>query len=180
MTYEKAISRHLLVILAVLALALVAPAAAQETSKLAAQSGETIEVGAEPIILDLINLRNQDTLNPITELRKYRDDDPRKEVTQVLGVPNDDYYKINIHTLKGKYGQYFAYSKADGLIEHNSIVFAQAPTATATQTQTAATVTETPTETSPATTAPTQAPLPGLIVIAALGICGLLAAAQKR
>ncbi len=180
MSCDKVISRHLLAILVVLSLVLVAPAAAQETSKLAVQPGETIEVGAEPIILDLINLRNADTLNPITELRRYRDDDPRKEIIRVIGVPNDDYFKINVYTLDGKYGRYFAYSKADGLIEHNSIVFAQAPIATATQTQTAATVTETPAETAPATTAPTQAPLPGLIAIAALGICGLLAAAQKR
>jgi hypothetical protein len=180
MMYEKTTSRYLLVALAVLALALVVPAAAQETGKLAVQPGETIEVGAEPIILDLIDLRNQDTLNPITELRKYRDDDPRKEIILVLGVPNDGYYKINIHTLKGKYGRYFAYSQKDGLIEHSSIVFVQAATPTATET--VVTVAETPTEAPPATTttAPTQAPLPGLIAIAALGICGLFAAAQKR
>lgn len=180
MTDQKMASRYLFAALAVLTLVLVAPAAAQETGKLAAQPGQTIEVGAEPIILDLINLRNPDTLNPVTELRKYRDDDPRKEIVRVIGVPNDDYFKINVYTLDGKYGRYFPYSTADGLIEHNSIVFVHAQTPT--PTETTATITETPTETPPATatTAPTQAPLPGLIAIAALGICGLLAAAQKR
>lgn len=181
MTRERVTSRYLLVILAVLALALVAPAAAQETTPRVVQPGETIEVGSEPLVLDLINLRDQDTFNPVTELRYYRDDDPNKQVVKVIGVPNDDYFKINVYTLDGKYGRYFAYSKADGLIEHNSIVFARAPIVTVTQTQTAATATQTPTETITDTaTATTQAPLPGLITIAALGICGLLAAAQKR
>ncbi|WP_292365473.1 MULTISPECIES: hypothetical protein [unclassified Methanoculleus] len=180
MTDQKMASRYLLAALAVLTLVLVAPAAAQETGKLVVQPGQTIEVGAEPFVVDLINLRNQDTLNPITELRQYRDDDPRKQVIRVIGVPNDDYFKINTYTFHGKYGRYFPYSTADGLIEHNSILFVHAQTPTPTETVT--TVTETPTEAPPATatTAPTQAPLPGLIAIAALGICGLLAAAQKR
>ncbi|MCM2464824.1 hypothetical protein [Methanoculleus oceani] len=180
MTCDKVISRYLLAIFVVLCLALVVPAAAQETGKLTVQPGETIEVGAEPIILDLINLRKADTFNPVTELRLYRDDDPLKQLVQVIGVPNDDFFKINVYTLKGKYGRYFAYSKQDGLIHENSIVFVHASTPTATET--VATATETPAETPVATTATatTQAPLPGLIAIAALGICGLLAAAQKR
>ncbi|MDI3507211.1 MAG: hypothetical protein PWR21_1264 [Methanoculleus sp.] len=182
MTYDNVISRHLLVILMVPALVLVAPAAAQETHKLTVQPGETIEVGAETLVLDLINFRNQSTLNPVTELRQYRDEDSRKEITRVIGVSNDDYFKINAYTFKGKYGRYFAYSKQDGLIEHNSIVFVQAATPTATETVAAVTETLTETPTAPATaaTAPAQAPLPGLIAIAAVGICGLFTAAQKR
>lgn len=178
MTYKKMRSGYLLVILAVLALALVVPAAAQATGKLAVQPGETVEVEAEPIVLDLINLRNASSFNPITELRQYRDDDPRKQVTWVIGVSNDGYFKINTHTLHGKYGRYFPYNSADGVVERNSIVFAQAQTPAPSPTETVTTVTETPTETSaaPTTAVPTQAPLPGLIAIVALGICGLLGA----
>lgn len=179
MIHERTTSRHLLVLLAALTLALAAPAAAQETGKLVVQPGETIAIGADQLVLDLINLRNQDTLNPITELRQYRDDDPRKQITRVIGVPNDDYFKINTYTLHRKYGRYFPYSAADGLIERNSITFVHASTPT--PTETIVTVTETPTETPPATTTatPTQAPLPGLIAIAALGICGLLGAKRR-
>ncbi len=183
MTYERMKSWYPLVFLAVLALALVAaPAAAQGTGPRVVQPGDTIEVGSEPLVLDLINLRNADTFNPVTELRQYRDDDPTKQIVQVIGVPNDAYFTISARTISGKYGRYFAFSDKDGLIERNNIIFAPAPTATVTQPETAATVTETPAETPPTTTttAPTQAPLPGLIVIAAIGICGLLAAAQKR
>ena len=182
MAYEKLTFRHLLAILVVLALVLVVPAAAQETGKRLVQPGETIEVGAEPIVLDLINLRKEGTFSPITEIRQYRGDDPAKKLVRGIGVPNDDYFKVNVYTFKGHYGRYFAYSRQDGLIEHNSIVFVHAPPPTATET--VATTTETPTETPPATTtttaAPTQAPFPGLIAIAAIAIYGLLAAAQKR
>jgi len=176
MAYEKLTFQHLLAILVVLALVLVVPAAAQETGKRLVQPGETIEVGAEPIVLDLINLRKEGTFSPITEIRQYRSDDPAKKLVRVVGVPNDDYFKVSAYTFKGHYGRYFVYSKQDGLIEHNSIVFVQAQTPT--PTEIVATVTETPTETPPTTTTatPTQAPLPGLIAIAALGICGLLGA----
>ncbi len=183
MTYERITSRYLLVFVAVLALALVAPAAAQGTGPRVVQPGETIEVGSEPLVLDLINLRSSDTFNPVTELRQYRDDDPTKQIVQVIGVPNDDYFTINAHTLNGKYGRYFAFSDKDGLIDRNSIIFAPAPAATATvPTGISTTATETPAETLPATTTtvPTQAPIPGLIAIAAIGICGLLVTARKQ
>ncbi len=183
MTRERVTSRYLFVILAVLALALAAPAAAQETTPRVVQPGETIEVGIEPLVLDLINLRDQDTFNPVTELRYYRDDDPNKQVVKVIGVPNDDRVTIGTQTLDGQYGRYYAYSDEDGLLHENSIIFTPAPTATPTETTTA-TATQTPTETATntatTTTTPTQAQLPGLIAIAAIGICGLLAAAQKR
>ncbi len=180
MTRERVTSRHLLVIFAVLALALVVPAAAQETIPRVVQPGETIEVGSEPLVLDLINLRDQDTFNPVTELRYYRDDDPNKQVVKVIGVPNDDRVTIGTQTLNGQYGRYYAYSDEDGLLQQNSIIFTPAPTATPTE-ATTATATQTPTETATDTaTATTQAPLPGLIAIAAIGICGLLAATQKR
>lgn len=181
MAYEKSTSRHLLVILVVLSLALVVPAAAQEkTGTRLVQPGDTIEVEAEPIVLDLIGLRKADSFNPITELRKYQDDNPAKSIKRVIGVPKDSYFTINVYTFKGHYGRYFAYSKEDGLIHENSIVFVHAPPPTATET--AAEVTETPTETPTATATqePTRAPLPGLIAIAAIALAGLLGAAQKR
>lgn len=184
MMHEKMTSRYLLVVLMVLALALVFPAAAQGTTPRAVQPGETVEVGSEPLVLDLVNFRNADTQNPVTELRHYRNDDTTKQIVRVIGVPNDGYFTVNMHTLGGKYGRYYAYSAKDGLLREHSITFAAAPTMTPTDSGT--TVTGTPAET-PATTAttttttpPTQAPLPGLIAIAAITIYGLLAAAQKR
>jgi hypothetical protein len=182
MTSANVISPYLLAAFVLLVLALAVPAAAQGTVPRVVQPGETIEVGAEPIVLDLINLRNQSTLNPITELRQYRSDDPRKQVARVVGVPKDGYFTINVHTFKGHYGRYFAYSEKDGLIQESSIVFVNAPILPTPTATTVAEVTETPTETATATATPepTQAPLPGLIAVAAIGICGLLAAARRR
>jgi hypothetical protein len=186
MMYEGTVPRHLLIILTLLVLALVAPAAAQGAVTRAVQPGETIEVGTEPLILDLVNLRNQDTFNPVTELRHYQSDDTTKKIVRVVGVPNDGYFTINAHTLGGKYGRYFAFSSKDGLIQQHSITFAPAPTVTATESETTATVTttKTPAETTPETTtaAPTatRASLPGLIAIVAIGICGLFVAVLRR
>lgn len=181
MANKKLEPRHLLAILVVLSLALVIPAAAQETGTRLVQPGETIEVGAEPIILDLIDLRNASSFNAITELRKYQGDNPARSVQRVIGVPKDSYFKINSHTFKGHYGRYFAYSKEDGVIHDSSIVFVQAPppAATATPTETP-TPTEAPTATTTTATEPTRAPLPGSIAIAAIALAGLLGIAQKR
>ncbi|WP_292518532.1 hypothetical protein [Methanoculleus sp.] len=186
MTYERMASPYTFVFLAVLVLALVVPAAAQGTAPRAVQPGETIAVGSEPLVLDLVNLRSADTLNPITELRHYRDDNPTKQIVRVIGVPNDGYFKINAHTLGGKYGRYFAFSKEGGLIRQSSITFTPAPTATPTEpTVTITATTETPTgtetplpATATTTTMPTQAPLPGLIAV--IAIAGLLVAVTRR
>jgi len=167
-----------------LALALCVPAAAQETVTLTVQPDETIEVGSEPLVLDLFNLRNTTMVNPITELRHYQDDDPAKQIVWVIAVPTDDYFPISDYALGGTYGRYFPYSEKDGLIEEHSIVFAPAPAATGTlptgTTATTAEATETPAATTATTPTTTQAPLPGLIAIAAIGICGLLAAAGRK
>lgn len=185
---ERTALRCILVSLLLLALALCVPATAQGTVARAVQSGETIEVGSDPLVLDLVNLRNTSTFNPVTELRHYQDDNPAKQIVRVIAVPKDDYFTINDYALGGRYGRYFAYSSKDGQIERRSIVFARAPAATGTgptETATAAEeITATPSETLPATAtatpARTQAPLPGLIAIAAVGICGLVAAAGRR
>ena len=144
---------------------LIVPAVAQEPPA-GGKPGETIEVGSEPLVLDLVNLRNADTLNPITELRHYREDNPTKQIIRTIGVPKDGYFTINAHTLNGKYGRYFAFSKQDGLIQHSSITFVPAPTETPTgPVETSTTAMETPTGTEraqeTATANPTQAPLPG-------------------
>lgn len=184
MKHEKKTFQYLLGFLVVLALVLVFPAAAQGTAPRVVQSGETIEVGSEPLVLELINLRNADTQNPVTELRHYRNDDPTRQIVQVIAVPNDGYFTVNTHTLGGKYGRYYAYSAKDGLLKQHSITFAAAPTMTPTDSSTTATGTpaETPatTATATTTTTSTQAPFPGVIAIAAIAIYGLLAATHKR
>ena len=90
---------QILILAAALSLTLIIPAAAQETVPTAIQPGEVIEVGSDPLVLDLINLRNPDTFNPITELRRYKDDNPGKKVERVIGVPNDGYFKISDQAL---------------------------------------------------------------------------------
>lgn len=181
---ERMAPRGIMVFLLALALALCAPATALENVPQQVQPGERIEVGSEPLVLDFINLRNQSTFNPITELRYYRDDNTEKQIVRIIGVPNDGYVTINSYTLGGKYGRYFPFSAKDGLIQQHSIVFVAAQTPMATQTETPAATTattmETPTATTAATPTPTQAALPGLIPIAALGICGLLAVVLRR
>ncbi|KLK88442.1 hypothetical protein SZ63_05335 [Methanoculleus sediminis] len=180
MAYEKLTPRHLLAILVVLSLALVVPAAAQETGIRLVKPGDTIEVGAEPIVLDLIGLRNADSFNAISELRKYQDDNPAKPVQRVIGVAKDSHFTINVYTFKGHYGRYFAYSRSDGVLHDNSIVFVHASTPTPTETVAEVTATATATATVTETPEPTQAALPGVIAIAALGLCGLLAAARRQ
>ncbi|MCK8518791.1 hypothetical protein [Methanoculleus sp. 7T] len=185
MTDKRTAPRYLLIFLFILTLALVAPAAAQDAGPKAVQPGETVFVGSEPLVLDIINLRNPDTFNPVTELRRYREDNPAKQIIRVIGVPNDGYFKISDQALGGKYGRYYAYSKKDGLVEGRTIIFAPAATTTAPPTETTAateipTEAETPPTEAGATPTRTQAPLPGLIAVAAVGICGLLTATGRR
>ncbi|NLA99852.1 MAG: hypothetical protein GX837_02630 [Methanomicrobiales archaeon] len=182
MTYGSIPPRHLTTILLILALAFIAPAAAQGTVPQAVQPGERIEVGSEPLVLDLVNLRNADTFNAVTELRKFRNDNPNAQITQIVPVPNDGYFKINVRTIDGNYGRYFAFSKTDGLLQQNSITFVPAPEPTATGIETVTAVTETPlvTQTTATTPEPTTAPLPTLIAIAAIGICALFGAMQRE
>lgn len=180
---------QILILAAALSLTLIIPAAAQETVPTVIQPGEVIEVGSDPLVLDLINLRNPDTFNPITELRRYKDDNPGKKVERVIGVPNDGYFKISDQALNGKYGRYFAFSEKDGLIERSSVIFIPVQTPKPTEsaaTPTTATETETPAgveTTAPATTTAaattTQASLPWLIAIAAVGITGLFMVAGR-
>lgn len=188
MARERTTPRYLLVCLIALILALIAPVSAEGMSPRVVQPGETIEVGAEALVLDLVNLRNPETFNPVTELRRYKDDNRAKKIERVIGVPNDGYFKISDQALGGKYGRYFAYSEKDGLLEH-SIVFVPAPAATPTPVETITTTvpTEAPTDTrTPAaaptetTPAPAQTPLPWLITIAAVGLCGFFMAAKRR
>jgi hypothetical protein len=168
--------------LLVLTLAGAVPASAQETIAWPVEPGEVVEVGYDSVVLDLINLRDQTTFNPVTELRQYKDEDLKKGVTKVIPVPDDSYVVIVPRTLDGKYGRYFPYSPKDGVIDRNSIVFAPAPIPTATQSAEAtsvATVTQAETGTIPPT--PTQTvPLSPLTVIGAVGLLGLLSLATRR
>lgn len=164
--------------------ALAFPAAAQSTLPMDVKPGDTIEVGSETTILELVDLRNQSTLNPITELRKYQMDDPGMQVTKVIPVSDDTYVQINSRTLGGTYGRYFPYNAKDGVI-NNPIIFAPAPatpvqTMTATPTDTAAeeAAVETPVETTAVPT--TQVPLSVASAIGALCIALLAAVAWSH
>ncbi|MDN7025005.1 hypothetical protein FGU65_08915 [Methanoculleus sp. FWC-SCC1] len=151
------------------------PAAAQSTVPVDVKPGDTIEIGQEEIVLELVDLRNQSTLNPITELRQYKMDDPAMQVTKVIPVNDDTYVKINSRSLGGTYGRYYPYNAKDGVIK-NSIIFVQAPptvtmqpvTATPTGPPTTMATPATPAETTATPT--TQIPLSPLAAIGALGI----------
>ncbi len=163
----------LILVLAVLAFA--SPAAAQSTVPMDVKPGDTIEIGSETTLLELVDLRNQSTLNPITELRQYKMDDPSMPVIKNIPVSDDTYMQINSHTLGSNYGRYYPYNAKDGVIR-NSISFAPAP-ATSGQTVTATPTEVTLEETTAATTAAattaaatTEAPLSVIGAIGALCI----------
>ncbi len=175
--------------LLLMAVLLIGTATAQSAYPLDVKPGDTIEIGQEEIVLELVDLRDQSTLNPITQLRQYKMDDPSMQVTKTIPVGDDTYVKINSHTLGGKYGRYYPYSAKDGVIK-NSITFVEASATVTTQT---ATETATPTVEETQTTGETQttvtvteaetptttrAPLSPLGVIGALCIVGILAIAR--
>lgn len=163
------------------------PVSAQSTVPVDVKPGDTIEIGQETIILELVDLRNQSTLNPITELRKYKMDDPAMQVTKVVPVSDDTYVQMNFRSLGGTYGRYYPYNAKDGVI-NNPVIFVEAPATVATQQspspaeetpsagEASATVTATATATATPTT--TQAPLSALGAIGALCIASLLVMAR--
>ncbi|MCM2465057.1 DUF3821 domain-containing protein [Methanoculleus oceani] len=65
--------------------------------------------------LDLSQLRNATTDNPVTELRKYQDNNPDRGVTRNVPVVDDTNFEVLDFLVGGDYGTYYAYNPEDGV-----------------------------------------------------------------
>ncbi len=107
-------TRIFLIILAVTLIAglmLIIPAAARGPGINDIQPGDTIFIYERG--LNLKQLRD-DPNNPITELRRYRDDDPEKALINEVRISDDRNADILEVSVRGEFGTYFAYSPIDG------------------------------------------------------------------
>ncbi len=64
--------------------------------------------------LDLSQLRNATTDNPVTALRKYQDDNPDRGVTRSIPVIDDTNFEVQDILVGEDYGTYYAFNPADG------------------------------------------------------------------
>lgn len=102
-----------LVLLAVCVLALsVGQAGARGPTISDIQPYDTIFVYEEG--LNLTQLRNATTDNPVVALRRYQDDNPTKSLTKSIPVADDTDFEVQDLLVGGEYGTYFAFNPADG------------------------------------------------------------------
>ncbi len=64
--------------------------------------------------LNLSQLRNATTNNPITALQRYQDDNPRKSLIKSIPVADDTDFEVQGFLVGPEYGTYYAFSPADG------------------------------------------------------------------
>lgn len=74
--------------------------------------------------LDLTQLRNATTGNPVTALRQYQDDNPERSLIRSIPVIDDTDFDLSAFQVSGEYGTYFAFNPADGATEQ---VFVREP-----------------------------------------------------
>lgn len=74
--------------------------------------------------LDLSQLRNATTDNPITALQKYQDDDPDRALTKSIPVTDDTNFDLQSLLVGEDYGTYYAYNPQDG---RTALVFIREP-----------------------------------------------------
>jgi hypothetical protein len=89
------------------------PVTARGTTISEIQPGDTIFVYETG--LDLTALRNATTDNPVTELRRYNDDDPKKGLINTVPVPDDTNFDLDDASVGGYTGLYFASNARDGI-----------------------------------------------------------------
>ncbi|MCP1715346.1 cell division septation protein DedD [Methanocalculus alkaliphilus] len=76
------------------------------------QPGDTIFIWERD--LDLTQLRNTTTNNPVESLQRYRDDNPSKAILDTIPVSDDtSFHVLDVEVLEVP-ATYFAYSSADG------------------------------------------------------------------
>jgi hypothetical protein len=64
--------------------------------------------------LDLSQLRNATTDNPVTALRKYQNDNPDRGVTKSIPVTDDTNFEVQDFLVGEEYGTYYAFNAVDG------------------------------------------------------------------
>lgn len=64
--------------------------------------------------LNLTQLRNATTNNPITALQRYPDDNPDKSLIKNIPVADDTDFEVQDLLVGGEYGTYYAFSPEDG------------------------------------------------------------------
>jgi hypothetical protein len=103
----------IVLILCMLALAFcAAPATARSPTIHDIQPYDTIFVYEQN--LNLSDLRNTTTDNPITALRKYQDDNPNRALVNDIGVSDDTDFDLLPIDVGDDYGVYFAFNPTDG------------------------------------------------------------------
>ena len=74
--------------------------------------------------LDLTQLRNATTNNPITALQKYQRDDPAQGVMKSIPVADDTDFEVQDFLVNGEFGTYHAYNPQDGA---TALIFIREP-----------------------------------------------------
>lgn len=106
-------TRGFAVLLAVCLLALAAGQAGARGPTISdIQPYDTIFVYEEG--LDLSQLRDAVTDNPVTELRKYQNGNPDRGVERSIPVADDTNFEVQDFFVGGDYGTYYAFNPADG------------------------------------------------------------------
>jgi hypothetical protein len=114
MASDRILRRGLPILLAVCILALcVGQATARGPAINDIQPYDTIFIYEEG--LNLTQLRNATTDNPITALRKYQDDNPDKSLIKSIAVTDDTNFEVQDLLVDGDYGTYYTFSPEDGV-----------------------------------------------------------------
>ena len=100
----------------VLLLLLAAPGAARSPAIEDIEPGDTVFVYEEG--LNFSQLRDPDSGNPVTSLRRYVGDDPAKALVSEIPVPDDTSVDIPAILVEETPAMYYAYSSADGAGGH--------------------------------------------------------------
>lgn len=64
--------------------------------------------------LDLSQLRNATTGNPVTALQRYQDDNPERGVMKSIPVVDDTNFEVQEHLVGEEFGTYYAFNPQDG------------------------------------------------------------------
>ncbi|MDV2481119.1 DUF3821 domain-containing protein [Methanoculleus sp. Wushi-C6] len=123
MTSEWIRRRGLVILLAVCLLALCAgEAGARGPAINEIQPYDTIFIHEEG--LDLSQLRNATTNNPITALQRYQDGNPDRALLKSIPVADDTSFTVQDFLVNGEFGTYHAYNPQDGA---RALVFIREP-----------------------------------------------------
>ncbi|MDN7011722.1 DUF3821 domain-containing protein [Methanoculleus sp. FWC-SCC3] len=115
--------RGLVILLAICIVALcVGQAGARGPTIRDIQPYDTIFVYEEG--LDLSQLHNVTTDEPVTELRRYQDDNPDRGVTRSIPVTDDTNFDVQEFLVRDNYGPYYAFNPVDG---NTALVFIREP-----------------------------------------------------